>query len=39
MNIVDVNDVVPSFQDPGYTGTVREEQAIGEEVIVVRKRL
>lgn len=35
MNVVDVNDVVPSFVDPSYTGSVAENQPIGTIVIVV----
>lgn len=35
VNVVDVNDVVPTFLDPAYTGFVAENQPIGSPVAVV----
>ena len=35
MNLIDVNDVVPSFLDPSYTGFVPENQPAGAVVVVV----
>ena len=35
VSVVDVNDVVPTFLDPAYTGSVAENQPIGSLVAVV----
>lgn len=35
MNVIDVNDVVPTFLDPAYNGLVAENQPIGSQVAVV----
>lgn len=35
MNVNDVNDVVPSFLDPAYVGSVAENQPAGTIVTVV----
>lgn len=37
VNIIDVNDNAPVFQDTSYTGSVTEEQPIGSTVLVVKK--
>ncbi len=35
VNVIDVNDVVPTFLDPAYTGSIAENQPVGSQVAVV----